>query len=128
MILQNSITPKQTLETAMVFALVAISVGVYKNLLFLFYVAGALLLIALIVPYMLKPLAYLWFGLSKILGWVISRIILSVIYYVLVTPVGLIRRVIGADSLLLKCFGKNKKTAFKDRKHVFKAEDLLYPF
>lgn len=44
----------------------------------------------------------LWMGLAVILGAVVSRIILTVVFYLVITPIGLIRRLTGWDGLKLK--------------------------
>ena len=128
MMTYSSITKKQSADTLIVFALVAIFIGIHTGQRYWFFAAIALLMATLVVPYLAKPLAWLWFGLAKILGWVSSKIVLTILFYVMVTPVGIIRQLAGKDSLLLKSFKKNKKTVFKNRYHVFIANDLIYPF
>ena len=39
---------------------------------------------------------------SIILGWIMTRIILSLLFYLLITPIGLITRLFGNDYLRLK--------------------------
>ncbi len=46
-------------------------------------------------PALLRPLYRVWMGLSLILGWFVSRIILIFLFYVILTPVGLIARLVG---------------------------------
>jgi hypothetical protein len=122
------ITPENSTETGIVLALLALIIGFYAGHRYCFFVAVAILLITLIFPFILKPLAYCWFGLSRLLGWITSRIILITLFYTLVTATGLIRRIMGKDTLQLNAFKKNKKTAFKDRNHLFAAHDLTYTF
>jgi len=62
-------------------------------------VAGALVLIGLFVPVAARAFHRFWMGLASILGYVNSRILLSLLYYGLFTPVGLVRRLIGRDPL-----------------------------
>jgi len=54
---------------------------------------------AAIVPRALEPFHRVWMMLGERLGWVNSRIILSVVYYGVVVPVGLVRRVMGSDPM-----------------------------
>ncbi len=125
---QTILTKKQSAETALVFAMVAIIVGLRTGQHFWFFIALGFLLVTLLWPLFFKPLAYIWFGLSKALGWLMSRIIVSLLFYILVTPVGIVRRMMGKDTLQLKAFKKNKKTAFIGRNYTFTASDLTYPF
>jgi hypothetical protein len=48
------------------------------------------------------PLYYLWMGIAFIIGNIMSRVIVVVIYYLVVTPVGLLGRLLGRDPLQLK--------------------------
>jgi hypothetical protein len=87
-----------------------------------------LILINMIWPSAFKPVAKIWIGLSHILGSVMSRIILSIIFFVLVLPVGFVRRAIGKDSLQLKKWKKDHVSVFKPREHEFTAEDIKHPY
>ena len=72
-------------------------------------VALALLLCGLIRP---KSLIYLyrgWMTLSLILGLLMTHLILSVMYYIIFTPIGIVMRVFGRD-ILRKQFDKNQRT------------------
>ena len=55
----------------------------------------------------LTPLNKLWFKLGIFLGKIISPIIMGIIFFLVVTPTGLIMRLLGKDLLNLK-FNKNK--------------------
>lgn len=128
MVKNTSVSKKQITETGIVFALVFIIVGLYSGVDIWFPLAGGLLLVSLIFPLALKPMAYIWFILSKALGWITSRIILILVFYLLIMPVGVIRRLMGKDSLQLRSFKKEHKTAYKNRDHIFTSQDLTYPF
>jgi len=54
---------------------------------------------ALAFPAVLKPLHRVWMKLGEILGWINTRIILGAIFFAVVTPMGLIRRMLGKDSM-----------------------------
>jgi hypothetical protein len=67
-----------------------------KNAFRYFWAISAfLLLTGIAVPIILKPLYYLWMGLATILGWIVSRIILSILFYIIFTPIGVIGRLFG---------------------------------
>jgi len=55
----------------------------------------------------LTPLNKLWFKFGLILGKIISPIIMAIIFFLVVTPIGVIMRIIGKDLLNLK-FNKDK--------------------
>ena len=55
----------------------------------------------------LSPLNKLWFKFGIFLGKIISPIIMGIIFFLVVTPIGLIMRLIGKDVLNLK-YSDNK--------------------
>ena len=54
---------------------------------------------AILAPATLRGLHFWWMRLGGALGWVNSRIILSVVFFGLFTPVSLFFRLVGRDSL-----------------------------
>jgi hypothetical protein len=54
---------------------------------------------ALIAPSSLAPVYRAWMKLGHGLGWVNTRIILSLLYYLVFTPVGLLMRLFGKDPM-----------------------------
>jgi hypothetical protein len=94
------------------------------------YVLAALVLqvVTMTAPQVFRPLAVVWFGFSHVLGSVVSRVLLSVVFFVVVTPVGVWRRLTGADSLQLKAFGSGRDSVMKERNHTFVGKDLELPY
>ena len=43
-----------------------------------------------------------WMAFGHVLGWINSRIILGVVFFVVVTPIGLIMRLFGKDLLRMR--------------------------
>jgi len=56
----------------------------------------------LVAPSALKPFHRVWMTLGEMLGWVNSRIILSVLYYLLIVPIGALQRMSGSDPMRRK--------------------------
>jgi hypothetical protein len=86
------------------------------------------LLVAMTCPLIFRPFAKLWFALSELLGTVVSKILLSVLFIALVLPVGLVRRAIGKDAMKLRSWKKNSDSVFRTRDHEFTAQDLEHPY
>jgi hypothetical protein len=61
--------------------------------------AGLLILPAAVVPRSLAPVHRIWMAAGEILGWINTRIILGVVFYGLLTPIGLAMRLLGKDPL-----------------------------
>ena len=55
----------------------------------------------------LTPLNKLWFKFGILLGKIISPFVMGIIFFLVVTPIGLIMRLLGKDVLNLK-YSKNK--------------------
>lgn len=87
-----------------VFLLIAIVLFITgKNLFIVFLSLSVLFLVsALIVPQILKPFNKVWMILAILLGWFMTRVILSVLFYLILTPIGIIGRLFGKKFLDLK--------------------------
>jgi hypothetical protein len=86
------------------------------------------LIAAMTYPPIFKPFAKLWFALSTGIGTVVSKIILTMLFFALVLPVGLIRRALGKDTMQLKHRKKGEESVFRVRDHRFTAKDLEHPY
>jgi hypothetical protein len=87
-----------------------------------------LLLLTMVWPAAFKPLAGVWFGLSHLMGNVVSKILLTVVFFLLVTPIGLIRRWAKADSLQLLRWKKADGSVFVERQGAITGKDLENPY
>ena len=66
------------------------------------FVGGALITVAIILPTGLKPIYAIWMRIGLVLGWINTRIILALVFYLLFFPVSLILRVLGKDPMARK--------------------------
>ena len=69
---------------------------------FLFILSAFFLFFGLVLPTLLKPVHKIWMGLALVLGSIMTRVILSVLFYLVITPLGLISKLSGKDFLVLK--------------------------
>ena len=65
------------------------------------------LVLGLLNSSILTPLNKIWFKFGIFLGKIISPLIMGIIFFLVVTPIGLIMRILGKDVLNLK-YNKNK--------------------
>lgn len=119
---------KQVVETGILFALLANLAGLYTGRTYYYFIGSGLLFMLLVIPCVFRPLACVWFGFSKLLSWIMSRILLSVIYYLLVMPVGMLRKITGHDRLRIRQFNKMTTSTWEARNHVFQSGDLTHTF
>jgi hypothetical protein len=82
----------------------------------------------MIVPQVFRPVAIAWFGLARLLGAVASRVLMFVVFALVVTPIGLLRRALGKDSLRLRAFRSGDESVMVVRNHTFTASDLEKPY
>ncbi|BDA77160.1 hypothetical protein LPTSP3_g00900 [Leptospira kobayashii] len=61
-----------------------------------------LIFLGTVLPKILYWPYRLWMLIGEVLGWINTRIILSVIFFLLFTPIGLIKRLFGTDALKRK--------------------------
>lgn len=76
--------------------------GAYATAFVLALLAVAFGLLARGAPERLAPLNRAWFRLGELLGRVVSPIVLGILFFVVVTPVGVIGRLFGRDPLRLR--------------------------
>lgn len=88
----------------------------------------ALQVLTMTAPQVFRPVARVWMGLSHVLGAISSRILLGAVFFLVVTPVGLVRRLAGADPMRLREFGRDETSAFVPRRHTFSRRDLEQPY
>lgn len=69
---------------------------------------------ALIKPSLLKPIYFILTRVSFVVTWIISRLILFIIFYFLFTPMGLIIRLLRID-LLDRKIDKHEESYWKDK-------------
>ncbi|MDR2695074.1 MAG: SxtJ family membrane protein [Deltaproteobacteria bacterium] len=124
----KKITPLQCRDTCLALTFLLLLIWFFTRNAYLVYAAMLLLLIGMVVPIAMQPLAWAWFGLSHLLGQVMSRLLFGIVYLLLVLPVGLIRRLLGKDALRLRLWKQNTASCFVERTHVFSAEDLKNPY
>ncbi len=124
----KSMTKDQCRDTGMAMVLLLLLVYLKTHRNGLLYAAMLLHVVNMIVPRIYAPVAVLWLGFSHLLGTVMSRILLSILFFGLVTPIGVLRRLLGKDSLKLRQFKASRESAMLVRNHLFAAQDIEKPY
>ncbi len=124
----SNISKEQVKDAGMAVVLILLLLGIFLKLHVLYPYAAAALVVNMIFPGIYKPFAFIWFGMANFLGPIMSKVLLTVVYILLVVPVGLLRRLLGKDSLQLKKFKKNGTSVFRDRDHLFQSTDIENPY
>ncbi|NDV28630.1 SxtJ family membrane protein [Desulfovibrio sp. JC010] len=128
MSLNKKISKKECSDTGMAFVLIAlITYLVLRQDEYLFAAVG-LLLVNMIVPKVYTLPAKLWLGFSALLGAVMSKVILTLLYYVMLTPLALVLKVFGHDPMAARKWKKDAESVFVQRDYKFQPKDIEYPF
>lgn len=61
--------------------------------------ASFLVPLGLLMPTVLRPIFKVWMKVGHVMGWVNTRIILGILYFGLITPMGMVMRLFGWDSM-----------------------------
>ena len=62
-------------------------------------IGGLLIVCGGILPQLLAPIHKGWMWVGHIMGWVNTRILLGIVFYALVTPIGFVFRLMGKDTM-----------------------------
>ena len=124
----SKISKEQAKDTGMAMVLILLLFGVTLQNIIYVKLGILCLLIAMAIPLLFKYVAIFWLGLSHFIGTFVSKIILSAIFFLIVSPVGFIRRLLGYDTLKLRQFKAGKESVMVLRNHLFKKEDIKKPY
>jgi len=126
--LKRKITKDQSRDTGMAMVLLMLLIFLARKKEGWLFVAMALHVVNMMAPKIYKPVAVLWLGLSDLLGAVTSKILLAILFFVVVTPIGIVRRLAGKDSLKLRAFKKGRESAMLKRDYMFSGKDIENPY
>ena len=104
------------LTIGIVLLLISAAMFYYSSeLRFHFGIAGIVIIAAgYALPKILIPFQKLWMGLALVLGFIMSRVILTLLFYFIITPIGIIARLAKKDFLDLS-FNKSKESYWNYR-------------
>ena len=127
-IFPKSVSKKEASDTGMAMTLICLLIGYFTGNVLYYKISILVLVMTMAFPMFYYYIAIVWLGLTKLLGVVVSRVLLSVVYIVFLLPVGIIRRAMGKDSLNLNGFKKGKDSVMINRDIEFTANDIKNPF
>lgn len=122
------LTNKQCSDAGLAAILILLLIGYFSGIELFYKLSIPATILVMIWPKFFYPFGVFWYSLAHLLGNVVSRILLTLIYVVFVVPVGVIRQAIGKDPLQLKRFKKDENSMFKDRSHQYISKDLETPY
>ena len=87
------------------------------SLLFLIISIISILLVIIFFDNLLSPFTFLWLRFGSLLNKLISPVIVTLIFFLILTPLGLLLRFFKRDELMIRY--KNKKSTWKNRYDIF---------
>jgi ABC-type enterochelin transport system permease subunit len=125
---KRPITKEQSKDTGMAMVLLLLLASAAFKRQTLITAAMIALVVDMTFPQLYRPVAVLWLGLSHLFGTVVSKIFLTLVFFGVVTPIGLARKLLGIDSLKLKDFKSGENSVMVIRNHIFTGKDIEKPY
>ena len=125
---KKNITKDQCRDTGMAMVLLCLILAVSPKRHGFLYGAIALHVVNMILPQIFRPIAVAWLGLSNLLGEIVPKILLSIVFFLVVTPIGILRRWAGKDALKLRSFKASQDSVMMERNHTFMGRDMQKPY
>lgn len=89
-------------------------------------VAAVLAVCALTIPATLRPVFRGWMAFGQAAGWINTRIILGIIFYFIITPIGLVKRLVAKDPMARVLGGT--ETSYRVPSHAMERDRMRRPF
>lgn len=114
---------KTGLTVGVVLLIISMLLWYLDKLTFIYFstIGGLFVILAVIAIPVLRPFHKLWMMLALLMGFVMSRVILTILYYFVLTPIGLIAKLIGKKFMPLT-FDKNAITYWEKRENTVKQQ------
>jgi hypothetical protein len=112
----DSAVQKTGLTVGVVLILISFSLWYFGKYSFIYFsiIGGVLVILAFTAITVLRPFHKLWMMLALLMGFVMSRVILTILYYIILTPIGLLAKIVGKKFMPLG-FDKNTTTYWEKR-------------
>jgi hypothetical protein len=121
-------TRDQAKDIGMVIAVVCLVFAYYSNDIRAIPFVIIILIVNLVFCNIYKPIASVWLRIAHIIGTITSKIILSGVFILILIPMGIVRQIIGIDSLMLRQWKENDASVLKIREHLYGPSDVEKPY
>ena len=78
------------------------------------YIAGVIIVLGFLFPQLLKPIYFIWMIFAVVIGWIMTRLILSILFFVIISIIRLIAGIFGKSFLELN-ISKDSKSYWNHR-------------
>jgi len=114
-------------QTILIICLGFLGIYLYKEThRWALYTSFAVGLSGAFIPFLRKAIIWLWMKLAELLGLIMPNIILTLFFYLILTPIALLSRLFGSkDPLVLK---NSQASLFKNRTTDFEKSSFEKPW
>ena len=114
-----------TYETILTLVTALVIFGLLFKIELLLTISIILGLIGILIKPLAEIISKMWLNLSEMLGNISSRIILSIVFFLVLVPIALLYRLFNKDALMIKNI---KESTFNKRDHKYTKEDFEHPW
>lgn len=115
-------------DTCMAVTLVLLLIAYFAEEVRFAHLSIVTLVLGMAVPSIFKVPALIWFGFAHVMSVIMSKVLLTLLFYLVVFPVSLLKRVFGQDDMKTSLWRKGKDSVFEERNKLFAETDLESPF
>ncbi|SMD32767.1 hypothetical protein SAMN04488029_1118 [Reichenbachiella faecimaris] len=115
---------KKDFETLLVISSGLALLYFWLDIVYLWYISISILVLGVISPWLGRHIVRVWKGLSMILGAINTHILLAIVFYLILTPVALLRRILSKRPEL----DQTRSSFFLTRQHTYEPHDFEHPW
>lgn len=127
-VMNNGRGHEQAKDAGMALVLILLLVVFLGKKQFFLFPAIVCLVLVMSAPGVFTQWARVWFGFSHLLGTVVSKILLTIVFYGVAVPIGVIRRICGSDSMRIKLWKQGSASVFVNRDCNMTKKDIERPY
>ena len=124
----KKITKRQAADSGMAVVLIMLLIGFFTANTLFYKLAIPFLVLTMVYPLAFYYFGIVWIGISTFIGTIVSKILLSLVYFLIVLPMAILRKLAGKDPMLSSQWKQSKKSIMKVRNHLFQTEDIIHPY
>jgi hypothetical protein len=126
--LRTKFDKKKLVDAGLALILLCLLIYFYAGIKASLYIAFIAAVIVMLSYAIIYPWAFIWYNMTDLLGNIVSKALLILIYLLIVWPIGFIRQILGKDSMQLRKFCKSTESVFNIREKTYEAKDLEKPY
>ena len=112
----------EKLKALLVIVTGLVIVGILTKAKGWFYAAGAIGVVTLAIPVIGYWTVWLWYKIAEVMGWFMSRVLLSIVFFLFLYPISIFAKMSTKDMMKLKRI--KEKTIYSERNHKYTKEDI----